>query len=86
MDAIGAITASIGALMLAMNGNRAKYGWWLFLVSNLTWSVYAVREEIYTLLLQEIVYLVINIIGLWQWWGKPAIDQYRKGRELVCKA
>ncbi len=86
MDSIGAITASIGALLLAMNGNQARYGWWLFLVSNIAWSVYAVQAQVYALLFQEIVYLVINFIGLWQWWFRPAIEQYRKAREIVCKA
>lgn len=86
MDSIGALTASIGALLLAMNGKQARYGWWLFLVSNIAWSVYAVREEVYSLLMQEIVYLVINFVGLWQWWFKPAIDRYRKEKEIVCKA
>jgi len=83
MDSIGALTASIGALLLAVNGSQAKYGWWLFLVSNIAWSVYAVQEGIYTLLMQEAVYLVINIVGLWQWWGKPALAKYRKNREFV---
>lgn len=83
MDSIGAIAASIGALMIAMNGKQAKWGWWLFLVSNIAWTVYAVQQEIYTLLVQEIVYLIINLIGLWQWWVKPAIAQYRKSREFA---
>ncbi len=83
MDSIGALTASIGALLLAVNGHHARWGWWLFLVSNIAWSVYAVQEGVYTLLVQEVVYLAINIIGLWQWWGKPAIAQYRKNREYV---
>lgn len=58
MDSIGAITASIGALLLAMNGNQARYGWWLFLVSNIAWSVYAVQAQVYALLFQEIVYCI----------------------------
>lgn len=61
----GAYTGIPGALLLAMNNGFSKYGWALFLVSNISWIVFAVRGKYTKLLYQQIAFLATTLLGLW---------------------
>lgn len=64
-EAWGAYTGIPGALLLAMNNGYSKYGWALFLVSNISWIVFAVRGKYTKLLLQQLAFMATTLLGLW---------------------
>lgn len=64
-EAWGAYTGIPGALLLAMNNGYSQYGWALFLVSNISWIVFALRGKFTRLLLQQMAFMVTTLLGLW---------------------
>lgn len=64
---IGSITGIIGALMLAMNNDLSKYGYIFFIISSMTLTYDFLRDRIQSMILNQAVYLTINIYGAYQW-------------------
>jgi hypothetical protein len=64
-EAWGAYTGIPGAFLLALGGSYGKYGWLLFLASNVCWIVFATRGKFKKLLLQQLAFLATTTLGLW---------------------
>lgn len=64
-EAWGAYTGIPGALMLAMNNGYSHYGWALFLASNISWIVFAMRGNYNKLLFQQMAFMATTLLGLW---------------------
>ncbi len=76
-EAWGAYTGIPGALFLAMNNGYGHYGWSLFLVSNISWIIFAVRGGYSRLLQQQLAFMATTLLGLWNtlladWFAKIA--------------
>lgn len=67
-EAWGAYTGIPGAFLLAMNNDFSRYGWALFLASNISWIVFAIRGKYTKLLLQQLAFLGTTLLGLWNTW------------------
>lgn len=67
MYKIGSITGIIGALMLAMNNEYSGYGYIFFIISAITLTFAFYRDKITSMLLQQLIFLTINIYGGFQW-------------------
>ena len=61
----GSSTGIIGALLIALNINMFLTGYLFFLVSSLSWIVYSYKTSQKNLLVMNIVFGVINAIGVY---------------------
>ena len=64
---IGSYSGIIGALMLAMNNSYSKYGYIFFTISALSLIYTFYRDKIKPMVIQQVVFLAINIYGGFQW-------------------
>jgi len=67
MYTIGSITGVIGAFMLAMNNEYSGYGYIFFIISAIALTYAFYRDKITSMLLQQLIFLTINIYGGFQW-------------------
>jgi hypothetical protein len=64
-ETLGAITGISGALLLAFDNQFSRFGWLLFLASNIGWMVFAIRGKFSKLLLQQLAFLATTLLGIW---------------------
>lgn len=69
---MGAVFGILGALLLAMPALPA-WGFGAFLVSNVAWLVASARQRQWPFHLQQWVFLVCSLLGLWNWWLGPLV-------------
>jgi hypothetical protein len=73
IEILGAIFGMIGAVLMAFNNPYSKYGWVFFMGANVCWMTFSINKSMMFLFTQELVFLCINIFGLWRWVIKPII-------------
>ena len=61
------LTALPGAIIIALNTPYSKYGFLFFIVSNVLAIILFWVEQRRWFLLQALVYLCINLIGIYRW-------------------
>lgn len=66
---IGTSAGVSGAVMVALNLGLAVYGFALFLVSSLLWSMIGLVQREASLLVLQGTCTVINIVGIYRWLG-----------------
>jgi nicotinamide riboside transporter PnuC len=64
---IGSITGIIGAIFVALNFDLSKFGYMFFLISSTTWAYQAHKNKDNALLVINIAFTIINIIGIYRW-------------------
>jgi len=67
LEWIAALSGVFGAILVASNCRYSGYGFVLFLVSSVTWSMCAYASEQEALLLNQLGFVVINMLGVYQW-------------------
>lgn len=60
----GFVTNVAGNMLLT---RKNKHGWWIRIVSNLLWTVYAGTTASFSMNVNHGVFFVINIYGWWKW-------------------
>ena len=63
----GSVSGIAGALLLALRLPISGWGYVLFLISSLTLGIWACWFGASELLTQQLVFTVINLIGVWCW-------------------
>lgn len=68
-ECMGTVTGVAGALMLATRCRFAAWAWPIWIASNAawTWYAFALPKPAYGLIVQQLVFGVINLIGAWTW-------------------
>ena len=66
---IGTITGIIGALLIAFNFEYSKFGYLFFLVSSTTWGLQGYKNKDSALMVINIVFTGVNIIGIIRWFN-----------------
>ena len=61
---LASITGIIGALIIALNIGLPHIGYAVFLISSILWILYSIKTKQYHLLGMNIVFGIINVIGL----------------------
>ena len=64
----GSITGLVGSIMVASHTKFSKYGWFLFLVSSLSLSAFAIVLGKFGLMVQQVGFGAINVLGLVRAW------------------
>jgi len=67
IEAIGAILGVAGSLLIAVNLPYSKWGFVLYIVSNVFLIGWAVRKKAYGIFSMYVVYTIVNIIGIVRW-------------------
>lgn len=62
---IATVTGVVAALLLALNISMFLVAYCLFLTSSLLWAIYAHRESNQQLLTMNVVFSIINSIGVY---------------------
>lgn len=73
IEAGAATTGIAGALMLATKCRIAHWAWPVWIVSGVAWIAYCLHTQAYFMLLQQVVFIVINVLGTWTWVLKPSL-------------
>jgi hypothetical protein len=66
---IGTGAGVSGAIMIALNLGLVIYGFGLFLISSLLWSVVGWLQREMSLLVLQGTFTIINMIGIYRWLG-----------------
>jgi len=66
LELAGAITV-MGAILLAANVSYSGYGFVLFFISSMFLSTFAVIQKLRYLLIMQVVFMVINLVGIYRW-------------------
>lgn len=68
-ELVGTVTGVAGALMLATRCRFASWAWPVWIISNIAWTYYAFNLPVpaYGLIVQQIIFGIINVIGAWNW-------------------
>ena len=66
-EMVGAICGVAGAVLVSLNIPQSKYGFVLFLISSILLGVVSWQRKMQYLLIMQIVFLGINIIGVARW-------------------
>lgn len=64
---IGTAAGISGATLIALNLGAVGYGFALFLISSLIWSTVGWVQRELSLLVLQITFTAINLVGLWRW-------------------
>jgi hypothetical protein len=66
---IGTGAGVSGAIMIALNLGLVIYGFWLFLISSLLWSVIGWLQREISLVVLQGIFTIINVIAIYRWLG-----------------
>ncbi len=66
LERFGALFGAPGALLLAMNAPFSKYGWLLFLASNVAWVGFALYKRLRFLLAQQLIFTATTLLGIYR--------------------
>jgi hypothetical protein len=64
---IGTAAGVSGATLIALNLGVVGYGFALFLISSLIWSGVGWIHREPSLLVLQLAFTIINVVGLWRW-------------------
>jgi nicotinamide riboside transporter PnuC len=64
LERLGAAFGIAGALLLALNTPDSKWGWVLFVISNMAWIAFSLKKQCYGLFVQQCVFTATSLIGL----------------------
>lgn len=68
-----ALFGMLGAVLLALKGQRAGWGFVAYLASNAGWIAFAWHQANWGLLAQQIVFVASSLLGIWIWLLRPAL-------------
>ncbi len=77
LELLGAGTGIAGALLMAAKCRYSAWAWPVWVISGIAWVLYAGRTDTWGLLAQQVVFTVINIVGLWRWLVQPLMRRMR---------
>lgn len=72
LEWVAALFGMAGALLLATPVHPA-FGFGAFLASNVAWIAYSRRQRVRALLVQQLLFTLTSLIGLWNWWLGPLV-------------
>src|SRR3546814_15240291 len=73
------------AVMVAINGGARLpgYGFMVFAIGSIAWSAYGWMTAQDNPLIQNLILLAINLLGIWRWLGRTA--RYEEGAEAASE-
>ena len=62
----GSVSGLLGAFLLATHTSVSRYGWFAFLVANLSMGVFALDIHHYGLLMQQVGFTFTSLLGIYR--------------------
>lgn len=83
---IAPVATTIAAMMTASNGGArlTGYGFLVFAIGSIAWTIYGWGTGQNNLVIQNLILLVINLVGVWRWLGLSA--RYKEGADAATAA
>lgn len=75
---VGCITGSLGAVIMAIYPRWGVAAWLLWAVSSVGWIAFGFAMKSHGLVIQQLIFLTINIIGLINWTCKARAVQINR--------
>lgn len=75
IEICAAAAGVVGTWLLARNGTRAGWGFVAYLASNAGWILFARIHGHHGLLVQQLVFTVMSLYGIWNWLVLPHLDR-----------
>lgn len=66
---IGSVAGIVGGIMVALKFEYSKFGYIFFMLSAITWTVQSIKNKDTALILLNIFFILINILGLYRWFS-----------------
>ena len=66
---LGSACGVAGAIMIALNLGLVIYGFALFLISSVLWSAIGWLQRETSLVVLQVAFTIINVIGIYRWLG-----------------
>lgn len=63
----GTVLGIAGAVLLALNGRHAKWGWPIWVVSNFCFVVFGLVTGAYGLATMQSAFMATSTLGCWKW-------------------
>lgn len=64
---VGTIAGICGGVLIALNIAISKYAFLIFLVSSVSWLIQGYKNKDNALVLLNIVFIIIDLIGIYRW-------------------
>jgi len=82
IDYIAAILGVIGSILLARGSQSLiKYSFVFYWAASSLWIIYGVSNEIYSLVLVNAIFLVVESIGAYRWYQKDIYGENSKSKK-----
>ena len=66
---LGALTGLTGSALLSLNDDWSRWGFVVYLVSNLCWFVFGIRNRAWGLVLMQVGFTMTSLNGVVRWFG-----------------
>ncbi len=66
---IGTVAGVSGAILIALNLGMGMYGFWLYLISSILWSIVGWTQRETSLFVLQATFSSINVVGIVRWLG-----------------
>ena len=90
LEHLSAGAGLLGALLLATKSVHAPWAWAIWLISNVGWIVFGLKQGHFGLVAQNTGFLITSGLGCWTWIAQPWLAARRKARQATvnppCKA
>lgn len=73
VELLAAVAGIAGAVILAIPRADPALGFAAFLVSNVGWLAFSAARRHWGMFSQQVAFLVISLVGLWNWWLGPLV-------------
>ena len=64
---LGTVTGVLGALVLALNIPVSGWGWVLFTISSISWTVAGLVMRDMSLAVLQGAFVFVDLLGVWRW-------------------
>lgn len=64
---LGTVTGVLGALVLALHIPVSGWGWVLFLISSVSWTVAGMALRDMSLVVLQGAFVAVDLLGVWRW-------------------
>jgi nicotinamide riboside transporter PnuC len=62
------LSGLVGAILLALNVQISRWGWVLFLFSNVLFIAFAVQTGLHGILLMQLGFMATSLLGIYRYW------------------
>jgi hypothetical protein len=76
IDYVAAVLGIIGSILLARGSQHlVKYSFVFYWIASSLWIIYGVTNEIYSLVLVNVVFIVVESMGAYRWYLKDNAER-----------